>query len=1048
MKRRNASSNANGRDQMVLFDELPHPLPPTDQTSREQFIRGVEENFSIIAPAGVGKTQSIVERIVAIARHRNATEWLPCLVVVTFTKRAADEMQQRAREEILRAQVRLDVLEHFNRAFFGTIHSFCVELLRTFGHHIGLPAKFELIEKDDVLWLDFLQESLAPGGMKEDEQQRFCRHTALQKLLRLGRTLNPAAEDDAELALPDELHFEELLAHPATGGGGANIKAAQDLVREWRELFCGDEKFLPLPRFKKGGARFQEIWRTTFAPFREWLCSCALRVAAQTAHQYREFRIRRGLLTYDDQVALASELLRLPSAARQIREREYRVILDEAQDTDVGQFHVLLECARPREADSDWQKSRAHPPAPGRFSMVGDPQQSIYSNRADLARYASIRGLLGRASAGTELQFTTTFRCDEAIIDFVNKTFPRVFTEATQVTFVPLKPRPRAGSGQVVRFQFEIPPELDPKLVDRKRAIIEAEALAKWIVENGLAKLRASSWSEVAILVPQKRWFSPLRIALRNAGIRTQVQSPRDIKGDSPAYAWLTALVMIAADPRNHFEIFGVLRELFGISDDDLAHFSAGKDYVFRIDRETDGSSALVNALNLLARTRREILGQPLRDAVAQLVSATKLRARLAALPREFFDNTASELDDLLALTASAEADGQTLWEFAGTLRQNFSAVRETRPAETDAIQLVTCHKAKGLQWDAVILPFFHRRQYPPRSQFPRLIHRGSELPAIVALEGDDISQETKALVELRERQEMERLLYVSLTRARQTLVLADDAELFQKGGNVHRRSLAGALRVFDFTQQNNGRWLSSSGPNWTEFGSLDTGISAAAAAPSKAAEIKPGDAREQIAAISSDDISRAMQNASEFPKRLLPSSFVGNRSDEKWRLDREPEWREPTPGSGAIAYGRWWHELMQSLPWRDSEARTRLFSEALTNSPDKTRSTHEWELLNASDFVRQIFTGKFIVHSEMPILWHKSNAECVEGVIDLAIFVSDEWLIIDWKTDLVETQRAESLREIYGAQVAAYVEAIRAITQQRARGGLYSTSAGAWLPL
>jgi ATP-dependent exoDNAse (exonuclease V) beta subunit len=138
----------------------------------------------------------------------------------------------------------------------------------------------------------------------------------------------------------------------------------------------------------------------------------------------------------------------------------------------------------------------------------------------------------------------------------------------------------------------------------------------------------------------------------------------------------------------------------------------------------------------------------------------------------------------------------------------------------------------------------------------------------------------------------------------------------------------------------------------------------------------------------------------------------------------------------------------MQSLPGRDSEARTRLFSEALMSSPDKTRSAREWELLDASDFARRIFTGKSIVHSEMPILWRKSSDECVEGVIDLAILVSDEWLIIDWKTDLVEPQRAESLRDIYGAQVAAYVEAIRAITQQRARGGLYSTSAGVWLPV
>ncbi len=522
MKRSGNAEAASGREhrQLALFDdEREDPSLPADYASRRRFINSVEENFSVIAPAGVGKTQSIVERIAEIARHEKAAEWLPRLVVVTFTKRAADEMQQRAREQILSARLSLDLLEQFNRAFFGTIHSFCVELLRNFGHHIGLTAKFELVEKDDELWLDFLQESVALGGLEEAHREQFERHTPLQKILGLGRRLSAIA-DPARLPDCAKLGFDELLAHPPCPQSRGRVEVGQELVREWQELFCGDETYLPLPRYKLGGSKFQEVWQETFSPLREWLCSCALRVAAETARQYRQFRIMRGMLTYDDQVALASELLRVPAAARQIRERGYRVILDEAQDTDVAQFHVLLECARPLEADSDWQKSRSDPPEPGRFSMVGDPQQSIYSQRADLARYASIRGLLGRAPAGTELPFTTTFRCDGAIISFVNETFPRVFAPSEgQVTFVPLKARPNAGSGQVVRFTFEIPEPPDPKLPDRKRAINEAEALANWIAENGLEKLRARSWSEVAILVPQKRWFSPLRIALRNTGI-------------------------------------------------------------------------------------------------------------------------------------------------------------------------------------------------------------------------------------------------------------------------------------------------------------------------------------------------------------------------------------------------------------------------------------------------------------------------------------------------------------------------------------------------
>ena len=91
------------------------------------------------------------------------------------------------------------------------------------------------------------------------------------------------------------------------------------------------------------------------------------------------------MLTYDDQVALALELMRHPEAARQIRENNFRVLLDEAQDTDPRQFSLLLEISRPLKANSDWLTSRHDHPRPGHFCMVGDFQQSIYRNRADLS---------------------------------------------------------------------------------------------------------------------------------------------------------------------------------------------------------------------------------------------------------------------------------------------------------------------------------------------------------------------------------------------------------------------------------------------------------------------------------------------------------------------------------------------------------------------------------------------------------------------------------------------------------------------------------------
>src|SRR3989440_12484741 len=97
--------------------------PIADQEARERFACELDRNFSVVASAGSGKTRAITDRVLQIARAPNAREILPQLVVVTFTNRAADEMQQRTRQQILEDKLPPEIVSAFNRAFFGTIHA-------------------------------------------------------------------------------------------------------------------------------------------------------------------------------------------------------------------------------------------------------------------------------------------------------------------------------------------------------------------------------------------------------------------------------------------------------------------------------------------------------------------------------------------------------------------------------------------------------------------------------------------------------------------------------------------------------------------------------------------------------------------------------------------------------------------------------------------------------------------------------------------------------------------------------------------------------------
>src|SRR5207244_12124305 len=63
-------------------------------------------------------------------------------------------------------------LAAFNRAFFGTIHAFCVRLLESYGHYLGLPPTFDVITDDDEVWNEFVQQQTTIGRSLSDENRR------------------------------------------------------------------------------------------------------------------------------------------------------------------------------------------------------------------------------------------------------------------------------------------------------------------------------------------------------------------------------------------------------------------------------------------------------------------------------------------------------------------------------------------------------------------------------------------------------------------------------------------------------------------------------------------------------------------------------------------------------------------------------------------------------------------------------------------------------------------------------------------------------------
>ncbi|HEX8897078.1 MAG TPA: 3'-5' exonuclease, partial [Chthoniobacterales bacterium] len=447
--------------------------------------------------------------------------------------------------------------------------------------------------------------------------------------------------------------------------------------------------------------------------------------------------------------------------------------------------------------------------------------------------------------------------------------------------------------------------------------------------------------------------------------------------------------------------------------------------------------------LRALAATREHLEGKSLFEAVTILVRETQLRDRLTALPREDFDDLAGELDAFQAFAAESEAQGATLADFAEKLRADFETPREARLSAVEGIQLITSQKAKGSEWRAVILPFLGRDIRFPSPRYPSLIKTPGSGEILVALSKEDPTDELKKARTLAEQQEMQRLLYVATTRARHTLVLALDRELFQKKGALSSRAQLTLL---------------NEEKNAADFSALpETPAACSLTAAARIEELRKGDEGiSALEALEPKTIQEARRHANHFVHKFNPSGYdpeiIGEGAEE---ISDGPVRAKSTPETPATLYGRWWHSFFQQMQWRGGiEAADTLFEQLLSVSPDKRRSTAEWKVVRQSldgDSVLKQFlsSARATIHTEFPFAWRIDEQGCVEGLIDLLIIDAEKsrCLLIDWKTNRISKGEVDQLRQRYRPQIAAYWKSICEITKCEVEAGIFATATGQFCP-
>ncbi|WP_353953003.1 UvrD-helicase domain-containing protein [Knoellia sp. S7-12] len=665
---------------------LPH-RPTPEQTA---VIEAPLRPLLVIAGAGSGKTETMAARVVWLVA--NGFVEPEDVLGLTFTRKAATELSDRIGNRL--AQLRrvglwtpqeVDGAPSLGAAVsVSTYHSYAGRLVREHGLRLGYEADTRLLS-EAAAW-QTAHEAVARYDGPMDEVDK-AESTVTAAVVDLAGEMAEHLQTPATVAA----HLDRVIDHLEQLERGDTKKRVNPLAAELTNL-----------RLR--------------------------RAVLPIVDRYAQLKRSRDAMDFADQMALAARLSMTFDDIGAIERARHRVVLlDEFQDTSEAQLALL----------------KALYVAPGETSAVtavGDPHQSIYGWRGasatTLTRFAVE---FGDPEPARKLDLSTSWRNDSAILDVANH-LARPLRAASRVPVEPLSSRPGAGGGSV-------------EVARLLTAADEADHIALW-----LAAHRSRGAVSAAVLCRKRAEFATVTAALEEHGI------PHEVVGLgglllTPEVEDVVALLHVVQDPARGDHLIRLLSGpmmRLGIADlDALAAWSRVQQRqrggaVARHERDLAPDAAdapsIIEALDALpprgwVGDEGERLGDVARDRLAGLAATVRRMRGLTFLPladlvleaekalgldievlsRPEYTPAAARahLDAFgdVAAQFSQSADRATLGGFLDWIK---AAIDEERgldrgyaDATSDAVQVMTIHAAKGLEWDVVAVPALVESTFP-----------------------------------------------------------------------------------------------------------------------------------------------------------------------------------------------------------------------------------------------------------------------------------------------------------------------------------------------
>ncbi|KAB2684424.1 UvrD-helicase domain-containing protein [Brucella tritici] len=537
-------------------------------------------------------------------------------------------------------------------------------------------------------------------------------------------------------------------------------------------------------------ARYEEV----SAAYRVLIGSIAQRLVHELAVGLTEvinaYDLRKrdaAVLDFDDLLLQARLLVCEHMEIRKWLAARYpHLLVDEFQDTDPLQAEILFFIAA-TTPPGRWEQAELRP---GALFLVGDPKQAIYRFRgADIEAYAVAKSVIARSSNGCLLAVTANFRSRAEVLEHVNEVFQQVLAKPGQPGFVPLTATvnpPPLPFPAAAKLTIDVP--RDARAEEQREA--EADAVAGLCVrligaltiteaDGTERRLRAG---DIALLAPTHTDLWRYERALEGQRIAVASQAGNALFRRQELQDIL-ALVRALTDPLDTLAFGALMRgPIVGLSDEELLDITAvlkpdadgrrrfqlrtvAEDVVHSLARE------VLVKLQGLHRLASELTPMQL---LAYAIERLNLRVVMAARHGQRNARALANLDAIVELARPYGVAG--LRAFALDLQRGWERKRRHPEGRVDvsgdAVEIVTMHSAKGLEWPVVITVNSSTR-FKPQDQFVyrqsddtlHWIVGGIEPPHLAAARSEE---------EFREARQRERLWYVATTRARDLLVIPD----------------------------------------------------------------------------------------------------------------------------------------------------------------------------------------------------------------------------------------------------------------------------------